>query len=185
MGLQQQVDLHARVIETLSVLACIDCDVRYPSFCLTAFPVLNETLNHAKNLSLRMKMWDREFWEGQEMLTHIIKQLNVSKINQIVPQTFCEQVKRGAIDLWDWIQNPFTWFKNAFYLIVFVVLLVVVLKVKTLTIRNRCLQQKIVMPAQVIEEEPHVGRQFLRGARHKKREAVELPSARPRGPKER
>ena len=48
MGLQQQVDLHARVIETLSVLACIDCDVRYPSFCLTAFPVLNETLNRWK-----------------------------------------------------------------------------------------------------------------------------------------
>ena len=96
-----------------------------------------------------MKMWDREFWVGQEMLTHIIKQLNVSKINQIVPQTFWEQAKRGATDLWDWIQSPFIWFKNTFYLIVFVVLLVVVLKVKTLTICNRCLQQKIVMPAQV------------------------------------
>ena len=44
MGLQHQLDLHARVIEMLSVLAHMDCDVRYPSFCLTAFPVLNETL---------------------------------------------------------------------------------------------------------------------------------------------
>ena len=44
MGFQQQLDLHARAIETLSVLVDIDCDVRYPSFCLTAFPVLNETL---------------------------------------------------------------------------------------------------------------------------------------------
>ena len=26
-----------------------------------------------------MKMWDREFWEGQEMLTHIIKQVNVNQ----------------------------------------------------------------------------------------------------------
>ena len=44
MGLQQQLDLHARAIETLSVLVRTDCDVRYPSFCLTAFPVLKETL---------------------------------------------------------------------------------------------------------------------------------------------
>ena len=48
MGLQQQLDLHARAIETLSVLARIDWDVRYPSFCLTAFPVLNETLTGEK-----------------------------------------------------------------------------------------------------------------------------------------
>ena len=47
-GLQQQLYLHTRAIETLSVLARIDCDVRYPSFCLTAFPVLNETLNRWK-----------------------------------------------------------------------------------------------------------------------------------------
>ena len=81
----------------------------------------------------------------------------MSKINQIVPQIFWEQVKRGATDLWDWIQSPFTWFKNTFYLIVFVVFLVVVLKVKNLRACNRRLQQKIVMLAQVMEEEPHIG----------------------------
>ena len=45
------------------------------------------------------------------------------------------------MDLWDWVQSPFTWFKNAFYLLVFVILLVVMLKVKNLTACNRCLQQ--------------------------------------------
>ena len=67
------------------------------------------------------------------------------------------QVKKGATDLWDWVQSPFTWFKNAFYLLVFVIRLVVMLKVKNLTARNRCLQQKIVMLAQVMEKESHIG----------------------------
>ena len=66
-------------------------------------------------------------------------------------------MKKGAVDLWDWIQSPYTWFKNTFYLIVFVVFLVVVLKVKNLRACNRRLQQKIVMLAQVMEEEPHIG----------------------------
>ena len=66
-------------------------------------------------------------------------------------------MKKGATDLWDWVQSPFTWFKNAFYLLVFVILLVVMLKVKNLTARNRHLQQKIVMLAQVMEKEPTLG----------------------------
>lgn len=61
-------------------------------------------------------------------------------------------MKKRATDLWDWVQSPFTWFKNAFYLLVFVILLVVMLKVKNLTAHNRCLQQKIVMLAQVMEK---------------------------------
>ena len=65
-------------------------------------------------------------------------------------------MKKGATDLWDWVQSPFTWFKNAFYLLVFVIPLVVMLKVKNLTARNRHLQQKIVMLAQVMEKEPHI-----------------------------
>ena len=66
-------------------------------------------------------------------------------------------MKKGATDLWDWVQSPFTWFKNAFYLLVFVIPLVVMLKVKNLTARNRHLQQKIVMLAQVMEKEPTLG----------------------------
>ena len=66
-------------------------------------------------------------------------------------------MKKGETDLWDWVQSPFTWFKNAFYLLVFVILLVVMLKVKNLTARNRHLQQKIVMLAQVMEKEPTLG----------------------------
>lgn len=82
----------------------------------------------------------------------------MSKINQIVPQIFWEQVKWGATDLWDWIQSLFTWFKNTLYLIVFVVLLVVVLKVKNLRDCNRrFFTTKIVMLAQVMEEEPYIG----------------------------
>ena len=65
-------------------------------------------------------------------------------------------MKKGATDLWDWVQSPLMWFKNAFYLLVFVILLVVMLKVKNLTAHNRCLQQKIVMLAQVMEKGPHV-----------------------------
>ena len=44
-----------------------------------------------------------------------------------------------------------------FYLLVFVILFVVMLKVKNLTARNRHLQQKIVMLAQVMEKEPTLG----------------------------
>ena len=66
-------------------------------------------------------------------------------------------MKKGETDLWDWVQSPFTWFKNAFYLLVFVIPLVVMLKVKNLTARNRHLQQKIVMLAQVMEKEPTLG----------------------------
>ena len=67
-------------------------------------------------------------------------------------------MKKGETDLWDWVQSPFTWFKNAFYLLVFVILLLVMLKgKKNLTARNRHLQQKIVMLAQVMEKEPTLG----------------------------
>ena len=61
-GLQQQLDLHARAIETLSVLACIDCDVRYPSFCLTAFPVLNETLTGEKGSNGSMGLGSKSIY---------------------------------------------------------------------------------------------------------------------------
>ena len=66
-------------------------------------------------------------------------------------------MKKEATDLWDWVQSPFTWFENAFYLLVFVILLLVMLKgKKNLTAHNRRLQQKIVMLAQVMEKGPHV-----------------------------
>ena len=94
----------------LSVLARIDCDVRYPSFCLTAFPVLNETLTGEKGSNGSMGLGTKSYLPGLKM------------------PSIC----------------------------LFVILLVVMLKVKNLTARNRCLQQKIVMLAQVMEKEPHV-----------------------------
>ena len=66
-------------------------------------------------------------------------------------------MKKEATDLWDWVQSPFTWFENAFYLLVFVILLLVMLKgKKNLTARNRRLQQKRVMLTQVMEKEHHI-----------------------------
>ena len=62
------------------------------------------------------------------------------------------------MDLWDWVQSPFTWFKNAFYLLVFVILLVVMLKVKNLFLQPAIgAYSKKVMLAQVMEKKPHNG----------------------------
>ena len=46
-------------------------------------------------------------------------------------------------------------------------------------------QSRTVTPPPSVRLAPHVGCQFLRGVFHRKREAVELPSAKPRVPKER
>lgn len=72
MGLQQQLDFYARALEILTVLTRLNCDVRYHNFCLTAFPVLSETLKKAQNLSNNMKTWDLTFWNNQDVLTNII-----------------------------------------------------------------------------------------------------------------
>ena len=46
-------------------------------------------------------------------------------------------------------------------------------------------QSHMVAPPPSVRFVPHVRHQFLQGALHRKREAVELPSAKPRGPEER
>ena len=61
-------------------------------------------------------------------------------------------MKKGETDLWDWVQSPFTWFKNAFYLLVFFILLVVMLKVKKISQPAIGAYSKIVMLAQVMEK---------------------------------
>ena len=45
-------------------------------------------------------------------------------------------------------------------------------------------QSRMVSPPLEVRFAPHIGRQFLRGALRRKREAVELPSAELSGPEE-